>query len=65
MAFDTLKESLITAPVPVYPRFGAGEEFVLETDASLEGLGAVFGQKQPDGQFHPVHGLCFSKFTYS
>ena len=54
VAFDPLKESLVTAPVLVYPRFGSGEEFILETDASLEGLGAVLGQKQADGHIHPV-----------
>ena len=53
-SFDSLKESLISAPVLVYPRFGAGEQFVLETDASLEGLGAVLGQKQADRHVHPV-----------
>lgn len=44
----------VTAPVLVYLRFGGGEEFVLETDASLEGLGAVLSQKQADGHVHPV-----------
>ena len=30
------------------------KEFLLETDATKEGLGAVLSQKQEDGQFHPV-----------
>ena len=30
------------------------KEFLLETDASKEGLGAVFSQKQADGLYHPV-----------
>ena len=30
------------------------EEFLLETDASKEGLGVVLSQKQVDGQYHPV-----------
>ena len=28
--------------------------FLLETDASIEGLGAVLSQKQNDGRYHPV-----------
>ena len=30
------------------------KEFLLETDASKEGLGALLFQKQADGWYHPV-----------
>ena len=30
------------------------ESFVLETDASIKGLGAVLSQNQSDGKLHPV-----------
>ena len=30
------------------------KDFLLKTDASKDGLGAVLSQKQADGQFHPV-----------
>ena len=30
------------------------KDFLLETDASKEGLGAVLSQKQEDGRFHSV-----------
>ena len=47
-----LKEKILSAPVLVFPNFN--KPFLLETDASKEGLGAVLSQKQDDGCYHPV-----------
>jgi hypothetical protein len=46
-----LKERLVTAPVLASPQ--DGDEYVLGTDASLSGLGAVLQQRQ-DGTFRVV-----------
>ena len=36
--FDNLKQLLCSVPVLVFPQFGPGHVFILETDASLAGL---------------------------
>ena len=51
-AFEALKGKLVEAPILVYPDFD--RSFVLETDASVKGLGAVLSQQQSDGRLHPV-----------
>ena len=43
-AFDSLKQSLISAPVLGYP--DPALQYILDTDASLEGVGAVLSQMQ-------------------
>ena len=49
---QVLKEKISSAPVLVFPDFN--NPFLLETDASKEGLGAVLSQKQDDGRYHAV-----------
>ena len=62
-AFDALKEALSTAPVLGYPNFS--REFILEVDASLNGLGAILSQQGKDRQIcaraYVSHSLCPSE----
>ena len=50
--FQELKMKCLTVPVLVFADFK--KPFLLETDASIEGLGAVLSQKQDDSWYHPV-----------
>ena len=54
---DILKRKVQSVPVLVFPDFN--KPFLLEADASKEGLGAMLSQKQGDGHYHPIaFGSC-------
>ena len=50
--FGTLKKACLEAPVLAFADFN--KPFLLETNASKLGLGAVLFQKQTDNQYHLV-----------
>ena len=51
-AFETLMKACLKTPVLAFANFN--KPFLLETNASKLGLGAVLSPKQTDGQYHPV-----------
>ena len=53
MVVNVLKRKVQSVLVLVFPNFD--KPFLLETDASKEGLGVVLSQKQSDGHYHPVN----------
>ena len=56
-AVQMLKEKILTLPLLAFLDFT--KPFLLEMDASKEGLGAILSQKQDDRRFHPVtFGSC-------
>ena len=51
-AFDTLKVKLLSKPVMKNPDFQ--KEFIIQTDASGFGVGAVLSQLDDNGEEHPI-----------
>ena len=51
-AFQALKQALVSPPVLSYPDYS--KPFVLHTDASFLGLGAVLYQPDADGKLHVI-----------
>ena len=51
-AFQKLKTLLTSAPLLIFPNFQ--KEFILETDASISGLGAVLAQQTDAGHVSPI-----------
>ena len=51
-AFQALKQACMSSPILAFTNYT--KDFLLETDASKEGLGVVLSQKQADGHYHPV-----------
>ena len=51
-AFKALKQACMMAPILVFADYT--KPFLLDTDASKDGLGAVLLHKQADRQCHPI-----------
>ena len=51
-SFEKLKLALTSAPILAYPNYS--KPFLLETDASLKGLGAVLSQEDDDGKMRVI-----------
>ena len=51
-AFHQLNKAVMSTPVLAYR--DPDKEYLLETDASKLGCGAVLSQKQSDGRYHPM-----------
>ena len=51
-AFQAMKQACMSSPVPALADYM--KDFLLKTDASKEGLGALLSPKQTDGHYHPV-----------
>ena len=51
-SFNKLKEALTSAPVLAYLNYE--KPFILETDASLKGLGTVLSQEDDKGNYHVI-----------
>ena len=66
VTFQELKMKCLMEPVLAFTDFK--KPFLLETDALIEGLGAVLSQKQDDGRYHPItyasHGLKGGELKY-
>ena len=66
-AFETLRQRLLQAPILAQPNFGRG--FILQTDWSTQGIGAVLTQKDDDNKEHPVsyysRSLTSAEMNYS
>jgi len=52
VAFDHLKDLLTSAPILAHPNFQ--RPFILQTDASIEGIGAVLSQLDSFDHEHPI-----------
>ena len=61
-AFETLRKASLETPVLAFADFN--KPFLLETDISKLGLGAVLSQKQTDGWYHLVAYACWSSTVH-